>query len=101
MNKAGEGFKIISDSFTDKKKHITAIPDPLVCCNRIDFDIIDGKLHDLIYVKGCNGNLKALGRLLEGADIKEAARLLRGVDCKGRGTSCTDQLAKIIESIGA
>ena len=53
MNKAGEGFKIISDSFTDGKRHITAIPDPLVCCNRIDFDIIDGKLHDLIYVKGC------------------------------------------------
>ena len=64
-----------------------------VCSRRIQFDLEDGKLHNVRFEGGCNGNLKAIGKLLEGANAADAANILRGNDCKGRGTSCADQLA--------
>jgi uncharacterized protein (TIGR03905 family) len=64
-----------------------------VCSRQISFDLEDGKIYNLQFVAGCNGNLKAIGRLLEGQDAKHAAEILRGNDCAGRGTSCADQLA--------
>ncbi|MBR6223686.1 MAG: TIGR03905 family TSCPD domain-containing protein [Lachnospiraceae bacterium] len=71
-----------------------------VCSMQIDYDLDEeGKIHNLAYVGGCNGNLKAIGRLLEGTDAKKAADILRGNDCKGRGTSCADQLARSIDQI--
>ena len=65
-----------------------------VCAKRITFAISDdGKLHDVHFVGGCPGNLSAISKLLEGADPKDTAALLQGNDCRGRGTSCADQLA--------
>ena len=59
-----------------------------VCAKRITFAIgDDGKLHDVHFVGGCPG------KLLEGADPQSTADLLQGNDCRGRGTSCADQLA--------
>ena len=68
-----------------------------VCSQRISFAIDDGRLRDVRFVGGCDGNLKAIGKLVEGADAKEIASLLRGNDCGGRGTSCADQLARAVE----
>jgi len=70
-----------------------------VCSIQIDFDVEDGKLHNVAFINGCNGNLKAIGRLVEGKDAREVADILRGNDCKGRGTSCADQFSKAIESV--
>lgn len=64
-----------------------------VCSRQISFGIEDGKLHNVRFVGGCDGNLKAIGKLVEGKDAKEIAAILRGNDCGGRGTSCADQLA--------
>lgn len=69
-----------------------------VCSKQVSFSIEDGKLHDVSFIGGCNGNLKAVGKLLEGRSAKEAADILRGNDCNGRGTSCADQLAQAIEA---
>lgn len=69
-----------------------------VCSKQVTFSIEDGKLHDVSFVGGCNGNLKAVGKLLEGRSAEEAAQILRGNDCNGRGTSCADQLAQAIEA---
>lgn len=77
-------------------EHVTFKPQG-VCSVQVDFDLEDGKLHDVKFTGGCNGNLKAIGRLVEGRDAKEIADILRGNDCKGRGTSCADQFAKAIE----
>ena len=77
-------------------EHVTFKPQG-VCSIQIDFDIEDGKLHNVKFVNGCTGNLKAIGRLVEGKDAKEIADVLRGNDCKGRGTSCADQFAKAID----
>ena len=68
-----------------------------VCSKQRDFEITDGKLHNVRFVGGCNGNLKAIGRLVEGADAAQIADLLRGNDCGGRGTSCADQLSKAVD----
>ena len=96
----GDDFRIVSDTVTDGVRHITAVPSALVCSVQIDFDLSpDGKIHQLKYIRGCNGNLQAIGHLLEGKDAQEAAAILSGVNCAGRGTSCTDQLSRILQSV--
>lgn len=71
-----------------------------VCSKQINFNVDDaGKLHDVKFIGGCPGNLLAIGKLVEGKDAKEIADLLRGNDCRGRGTSCADQLALAIDEI--
>ena len=69
-----------------------------VCSQLIDFDIEDGKLQNVEFVGGCNGNLKAIGRLVEGADAAQTADILRGNTCGRRPTSCADQLSKAIDA---
>lgn len=77
-------------------EHVTFTP-ARVCAIQIDFDIEDGKLHNVKFTGGCNGNLKAIGRLVEGRDAKEVAGILKGNTCGMKGTSCADQFAKAIE----
>ena len=79
-------------------EHVTFKPQG-VCSIQIDFDIENGKLHNVKFVNGCNGNLKAIGRLVEGKDAKEISSILRGNDCKMRGTSCADQFSKAIDEV--
>jgi uncharacterized protein (TIGR03905 family) len=67
------------------------------CSSKINFDILEGKLHSVNFEDGCEGNLQALSALLEGMDIKDAVKKLKGINCERRGTSCADQLAKAIE----
>lgn len=67
-----------------------------VCSTKIEFDIEEGKLHNVAFESGCNGNLKALGKLVEGKDAAEIATLLSGNTCGYGSTSCADQLAKAI-----
>ncbi|MBO4339570.1 MAG: TIGR03905 family TSCPD domain-containing protein [Clostridiales bacterium] len=68
-----------------------------VCSRKIFFDIEDGKLHNISFIGGCDGNLKAISKLLEGQDAQWAIDTLKGNDCGGRGTSCADQLARAVE----
>lgn len=69
-----------------------------VCSRKITFDIVDGKLHNVQFEGGCPGNLLAIGKLVEGKDALEIAELLAGNDCRGRGTSCADQLSQAIKT---
>lgn len=69
-----------------------------VCAHKIDFALdAEGRLHNVKFTGGCPGNLLAIGKLVEGADAKKIAALLRGNDCGGRGTSCADQLSLAVE----
>ncbi len=68
------------------------------CSTAITFEIEDGILHNVSYTGGCNGNLKAVSKLVEGKDAREIAALLRGNTCGPRSTSCADQLAQAIEA---
>ena len=69
------------------------------CSQVITFDINDdGNLENVSFTGGCNGNLKAISRLVQGRNAKDVADMLRGNTCGPRSTSCADQLAQAIES---
>lgn len=68
-----------------------------VCCSKIKFTLEDGKISNVDFVGGCPGNLQAISSLLEGADAKWVLERLKGNDCRGKGTSCADQLSVAIE----
>ena len=67
------------------------------CSQVIEFEINDGIIENVVFKGGCNGNLKAISKLVEGKDAKEIADTLRGNTCGPRSTSCADQLARAID----
>ena len=76
--------------------HYTLYPKG-VCSTQIDLDVTDGKIHNLSYTGGCNGNLKALGAMCEGASAEEVIRRLSGITCGYKAPSCSDQLARLLK----
>ena len=66
------------------------------CSRQIDFDVIDGKLANVRFIGGCNGNLKGIAALVEGMEVDVAIQRLQGISCNGRPTSCPDQLAQAL-----
>ena len=68
------------------------------CSQRILFEIEDGKLKNVQFIGGCNGNLKGISSLVEGMDIDEVIRRLEGTTCGSKKTSCPDQLAKALKA---
>ena len=67
------------------------------CSQRIFFDIEDGKVKNVQFQGGCNGNLKGIGSLVEGMDIDEVITRLEGTTCGMKPTSCPDQLAQALK----
>ena len=68
------------------------------CSKHISFEIDDeNKIHNVKFVAGCNGNLKAIGKLVEGMDANKVVEILLGNTCGVRNTSCADQLAKALK----
>ena len=69
-----------------------------VCSKCIDFDLEnDGTVHNVAYTGGCNGNLKAIGSLVEGMPADKLIEILKGNTCGLKKTSCADQLALALE----
>lgn len=69
-----------------------------VCSKEINFDLVDGKVHNVSFVGGCNGNLKGICSLIEGQDAKDVIDRLEGIQCGFKSTSCPDQLAQALKS---
>ena len=69
-----------------------------ICARKITFELEGDVIQDVKFMGGCPGNLLAIGKLVEGADAKNIAELLKGNDCGGRGTSCADQLSRAVEA---
>ncbi len=67
------------------------------CSQVIEFEINDGIIDNVSFKGGCNGNLKAISKLVNGKNAKEIADILRGNTCGPRSTSCADQLARAID----
>ena len=70
-----------------------------VCSTEIIIDIENNIIQNLQVINGCNGNLKGIASLVKGMTIDEVIAKLKGIDCKGRGTSCPDQIAKALLNI--
>lgn len=68
-----------------------------VCSRRIEFDLDGDKVKNIVFHGGCNGNLKAISKLLEGQTVGYIKEKLRGNTCGVKPTSCTDQLAIAVE----
>ena len=67
------------------------------CSQAIFFEIEDGKLKNVQFMGGCNGNLKGIGFLVEGMDVQTVIERLEGTKCGMKQTSCPDQLAKALK----
>ena len=67
------------------------------CSQAIFFEIEDGKLQNVQFMGGCNGNLKGIGALVEGMDVQTVIDRLEGTKCGMKQTSCPDQLAKALK----
>lgn len=68
-----------------------------VCSSEILFEVEDNIVKEVTFVKGCPGNTLGVASLIKGMEVHEAIKRLKGIDCRGRGTSCPDQLAKALE----
>lgn len=64
------------------------------CAQQIKFDIEGDIITNVSFLGGCNGNLKAISKLIEGKSVNYIEEMLLGNECGMRGTSCADQLAK-------
>ena len=67
------------------------------CSSRILFDIEDGKLKNVEYIGGCNGNLQGISSLVRGMKAADAIERMRGIRCGFKPTSCPDQLSIALE----
>ena len=66
------------------------------CSSEISFSLDGNIVSDIAFTGGCNGNLQAIPKLVEGMTVDEVVRRISGISCNGRGTSCGDQLAKAV-----
>lgn len=70
------------------------------CSRMIDIEIEDGVIKDVKFTGGCHGNLQGIGALVKGQRPEDVVCRLRGIRCGAKETSCPDQLALALESIG-
>ena len=67
------------------------------CSSAVDFEVENGIVTNCRFIGGCDGNTKGVAKLVIGRPVDEIIHLLDGVDCRGRGTSCPDQLAQALK----
>ena len=69
------------------------------CSREIAFEIEDGKVKNVQFFGGCNGNLKGIGALVEGMEVAEVIHRVEGIRCGMKTTSCPDQLAQALKAV--
>ena len=99
MVSTGEDFVIVKDEVVDGVRYVTAAPSAIVCSKQIDIEIKDGIIQKVVYTRGCEGNAKGIGALIKDMSVEEAIKRLDGITCGKRGTSCPDQLARILKAL--
>ena len=68
-----------------------------VCSQKIYLDVENGIVNDVMFVGGCNGNLKGISSLVKGMTVEAVIEKLSGIRCGMKPTSCPDQLAIALE----
>ena len=64
-----------------------------VCSSQINFDLEGDVVTNVEFISGCNGNLKAISKLVNGMTVGKIEEVLKGNTCGWKPTSCADQLA--------
>ena len=67
-----------------------------VCSTEINFELNGNVVTNVSFTGGCNGNLKAVSKLVDGMTVEEIESKLKGNTCGMRRTSCADQLAMAV-----
>jgi len=70
------------------------------CSQQIEITIDENRIiTEVAFIGGCHGNTQGVAALVRGMQAEEAIARLEGIDCRGRGTSCPDQLAKALRQM--
>ena len=94
-----DDYAIVKDEVVEGIRYVVATPSAKVCSKQIDIEIKDGIIQKVVYTRGCEGNAKGIGALIKDMSGEEAIRRLEGINCGKRGTSCPDQLAKVLKAL--
>ena len=70
----------------------------MVCASQIDFDLNGDVVTNVRFTGGCNGNLKAISKLIDGWTVQQIEDKLLGNTCGRKPTSCADQLARAVRA---
>lgn len=70
-----------------------------VCSRKIYLEVNDGKVENIEFIGGCNGNLKGIAELVKGMDVEDVIERLEGITCGAKPTSCPAQLAEALKEI--
>lgn len=85
-----------SSTHTHDPTHILPYPTLGTCSRQIDIELEDGIIRSVTFTGGCHGNTQGIAALVRGMKAADAIARLEGIDCRGKGTSCPDQLAKAL-----
>lgn len=66
------------------------------CCKAFDIEIEDGRIRNVDFYGGCNGNLQGICSLIKGMKIDDVVARLKGIRCGGKPTSCPDQFSQAL-----
>ena len=67
------------------------------CSKEIAFELEGGKVKNVKFTGGCNGNLKGICALVSGMPVDKVIKRLEGIKCGFKNTSCPDQLANALK----
>ena len=90
---------LISDTTHDGIRKASFQTCAVVCSEQIDIETEGDIIRRVEYTKGCHGNTRGIAKLCEGMKVSDVIEPLQGIDCKGRGTSCPDQLARALKQL--
>lgn len=90
---------LISDKTEGGIRKASFLTCGIVCSSQIDIELEGDTLKSVRYTGGCNGNLQGIGALVAGMNKDEVIERLSGINCKGRGTSCPDQLSRALKML--
>jgi uncharacterized protein (TIGR03905 family) len=90
---------LISDKTEGGIRKASFLTCEAVCSSQIDIELDGDTLLSVRYTGGCNGNLQGIGALVAGMNKDEVIDRLSGINCKGRGTSCPDQLSRALKML--
>lgn len=68
------------------------------CSRAVEIELDGDTVNRVTFVGGCDGNTQGVAALVRGMKVDEAIARLEGIDCRGRGTSCPDQLAQALKA---
>lgn len=69
-----------------------------VCPIQISFDLEGDIVKNVVFKGGCDGNLKAISRVVEGMSVDKIEEFFKGIQCGHKTSSCTDQLARAVRT---